>query len=235
MDKLTPAMQRAMDKLTGTVKGRLRKGDGVAIQTARALHRRGLAYLEGDNTSWDLVLIELEVREITDQQLGEALIEKRGMTLDEADMLRPLAPADRYRALRHAHIARETYGKGELAVQYGDAGHSRAAVLSNRVRVVLQWKTGKISDREYSNHRNLAGEQFKSARSYVTDVWYIGTGFGEAVLTVQAVDGHTARAAADKAIAADPVGYADLVKGYGTRRLTLGDLVADRRAGKTTF
>lgn len=235
MDKLTPAMRRAMDKLTGTTAGRLRKGDGVALQTARALHRRGLAYLEGDNTSWDLVLIEPEVREITDQQLGEALIEKRGMTLEEADMLRPLAPQDRYRALRHAHIARETYGKGELAVQYGDAGHSRAAVLANRVRLVLQWKTFKITDREYAKHRNLAGEQFKSARDYVTDVWYIGTGHGEGALVLRAVNAHAARVAADEAIAADPVGYAALTKGYGMRRLTLGELVADRRAGKTDF
>lgn len=233
MDKLTPAQQRAMDQLTGTLDGRIAKGQGVRLATARVLHRLGVAHLienYREDGTWVLVLVEPQVREITDAQLSEALVEKRMVTLGEADLLRPLAPADRYRALRHAHIAREAYGKGPLAVQYGDAGTSRAAVLANRVALVLSWKSGKTSDRQYGEHRDLAGEQFKASRNVPTNLWAVGTGYGEAVLTVEAPSAQEAEGKARAAIEADPVGYRELVNGFGMRRMTVQDAVDARRA-----
>lgn len=221
--KLSPAMTRAMDKLTGTLSGTLVKGEGVTLGTAKALAQRGLVHLERHAAGqWTIVLVEPEVQEITDAQLA-------ALDGEEAEVLRPLSPARRYRALRHAHIARETYGKGPLGVKYGDAGESRVAVLRNRVRAVLAWQAGELSDREYGRYRDLAGEQWKAARNYVTDVWYIGTGWGEAVLTVVAPTTEEAERIAAERIKGDPEKYAALSKGFGRRRMTVGELVADRR------
>lgn len=224
---LSPAMRRAMDQLTGTLTGRLSKGEGVTLGTAKALERRDLVHLERKaGGKWDMVLVEPEVQEITDAQLA-------ALDAEEAEVLRPLDPARRYRALRHAHIARETYGKGPLGVQYGDTGESRLAVLRNRVRAVLAWQTGELPDREYGRLRDLAGEQWKAARNYVTDVWYIGTGWGEAVLTVVAPTTEEAERIAAERIKGNPEKYVALSKGFGRRRMTVGELVADRRRGKT--
>lgn len=220
--RLTPVMERAMDQLTGTTSGKIHRGQGVAVRTARALADRGLVYLEEDGKNWTMVLIEPEVQEITDADL-ENLVE------EEARVLRPLTPKDRYRALRHAHIARETWGKGVLAINYGDASQSRAAVLANRVGAVLAWKRGEMSDRQYSQHRDLAGEQWKAAREYVTDTWSVAERSGRHAFSVEAATREDAIAEAARIISADQVGYAELLKGYGTRRMNLGDVVAERR------
>lgn len=224
---LSPAMARAMDELTGTLTGRLHKGEGVTLTTAKALVRRDLAFLDRHpDGTWTLVLIEPEVQEISDAQLA-ALDE------EEAEVLRPLDPHRRYRALRHAHIARRSWGEGNSALAHGDAGESRLAVLRNRVRAVLAWQAGELSDREYGQRYDLAGSQWKLARNYVTDVWYIGTGWGEAVLTVVAPDRTEAERIAAEQIKADPDAYPGVTESFGSMRVTLGELVADRRRGAT--
>lgn len=226
MKKLSPAMEAAMDQLTGTTSGKIHRGQGVAYRTARALAARELVYLEGDGEMWTMVLIEPEVQEITDAALED-------MGAGEAELLRPLSPARRYRALRHAHIDLALSGIDRAA---GFAGHiqSRSEALRQRVDLVLAWQRGRITDRQYGQYIDYAGTQWKSAREHVTDIWYIGTGYGEAVLTVEAASRTAAHAQADKIIAADPVGYRELVQGYGSRRITVGQLVADRRAGQAT-
>lgn len=226
MDKLTPAQQRAMDQLTGTLHGQVRKGNGIQLSTARVLHRLGLAYLIENyfsDGSWLLALVEPQVQEITDDQLLE-------LSVEEASLLAPLSPARRYRALRHAHIARKTYGEGELAVSHGDAGTSRAAVLRNRVAMVTAWQEGRMSDREYGRYLDLAGRQWKAARETVTNRWNIGRSWGEPVLVVEATSRDEAHAKAQKIIDADPVGYAGMEDGrFGSRRLTVQEAVDARR------
>lgn len=224
--KLTGPQERALDQLKGTLHGQVRKGSGIQLATARVLHRLGLAYLIENyfsDGSWLLVLVEPEVQEITDDQLLE-------LSVEEASLLAPLDPKRRYRALRHAHIARKTYGEGELAVSYGDTGTSRAAVLRNRVALVTGWQEGRISDREYGRYLDLAGKQWKAAREVVTNLWNIGRSWGEGVLVVEATSRDEAHAKASKIIDADPVGYREMTGGrFGSRRLTVQEAVDARR------
>lgn len=228
--QLTPHMHEALSFLRGTLHGKVRKGSGILTGTARALVRRGLAYLDEtafENGDWLLVLVEPQVQEITDDQLAD-------LPLEEAALLEPLSPARRYRALRHAHIVAQHLGDRDRAAGYPQLAQTRVEALEQRVSQVLAWQEGRITDREYGRFTDYAGKQWKAAREVPTNTWYVGTGWGEAVLTVEAPEYEAAHAAAAKLIAADPVGYRELVHGFGTRRLTVGELVADRRAGKAT-
>lgn len=231
MKKLTPAMDRAMDKLTGTERGQLRRGQGVTIQTARALHERGLAYLVEryyENGDWLLVVVEPEVQEVTDAQLTELLPE-------EAALLAPLDPKRRYRARRHAHIVATALGDRDRAAGFPQLAQSYLQALAERVRLVTAWQAGELSDAEYGRYLDYAGRQWKSARTQVTNLWNIGTGYGEGVLVVEAVEAEEAVAKATAIIKADPVGYKELVKGFGRRRLTVQEAVDARRAKEAAF
>lgn len=226
---LSPSMGEALDQLTGTPNGQVRKGGGITVQTARALHRRGLAFLVENhytNGDWLLVVVEPEVQEVTDEGLLD-------LPVAEAALLAPLDPKRRYRAQRHAHIV-AALGQADVAAGYPTLAQTYLQALEQRVGHVVLWQTGVLSDRQYGRFTDHAGAQWKAAREVPTGTWYAGTGWGEAVLTVEAPEYDAAHAAASDVIAADPVGYRELIHGFGLRRLTVGELVADRRAGKAT-
>lgn len=212
--QLTPAQDRALDQLRGTLHGKVRKGSGIQLGTARVLHRLGLAYLDEsafENGDWLLVMVEPQRQTITDEELLE-------LPVAEAALLAPLDEKRRYRALRHAHIAHEHFGKGELRVEHADTSVSRAAVLCNAIPLMLAWGASRPGTRGFVD---LAGRQWKAARETPTNVWYFGKGFGEPLLVVEAPTAEQAEAIADKMIAADPVGYRELTTGYGRRRLNV--------------
>jgi hypothetical protein len=225
MKKLSPAMTAAMDQLTGTLDGKIRKGSGVRVGTARALHRRGLAYLDErafSNGDWVLVLVEPEVREISDDQLLE-------LPVAEAALLAPLAPGYRYRAARHAHIVVRHFGEKDAAAGYPQLARTYLEALRERVGIIQSWQQHRLTDREYSKYLDLAGNQWKSARTTPTNTWHIGTGWGEPVLVVEAYTGEEMQAKASEMIAADPVGYKELLKGFGSIRCTVQQWADARR------
>ncbi|HEY9014148.1 MAG TPA: hypothetical protein VIM84_03675 [Gemmatimonadales bacterium] len=216
MNKLTPAMERAMHQLTGTTTGRIVSGEGVALVTARALHRRGLAHLETDaqGKRWNLVLVEPAVREISDEQLQE-------MSRDESAILTPLTPVHRYRVRRYAHIRMAQADPGRV---YASDDTMYIAVLHVRADRTYRWQTGAISERAYMQDRDLAGEQWKAAGRTPVDVWEILDRHRNAVMVVPGSSREDAHAQAGSLIEADPVGYREVVDGYGSRRLTLAEL-----------
>jgi len=223
--QLTPTMQAAMDQLTGTLRGKVRKGQGITTQTARALHRRNVAFLIEsyyENGDWLLVLVEPEVQEIADDQLP-------GLPVAEAALLAPLDPRSRYRAQRHAHIVATELADADRAAGYPNLAQTHLEALGFRVRQVAAWKSGEFTDRHFSQYTDYAGLQWKAARTQVTNLWNIGTGYGEAVLVVEATTSDEAEAKAKALITADPVGYAELTKSFGRRRLTVQEAVDARR------
>lgn len=223
--KLTPAQERALDQLRGTLHGKVRKGNGIQLATARVLHRLGLAYLDErafENGDWLLVLVEPEVQEITDEQLLE-------LPVAEASLLAELDPKRRYRAARHAHIVARHFAQKDIDAGYPQLARTYLEALRERVGIVQGWQQGRISDREYSRFLDLAGQQWKAARETPTNVWHFGTGWGEPLLVVEAFTAEEAEAKADKIIAADPVGYKELVNGYGRGRRTVQQWADARR------
>lgn len=225
MDKLTPAQDRALDQLRGTLHGKVRKGAGIQLATARVLHRLGLAYLDETafgNGDWLLTLVEPEVQEITDAGLED-------MPYVVAGLLRGLDPARRYRAARHAHIVSSHFAESDRAVGYPQLARTFAEALAERVRLVLAWQAGEISDRQYGQHVDLAGQQWKAARQAPTNTWNAGKGWGEALLTVEAATYEEAHALVEQTVAADPVGYRELVPGFGLKRLTVQEWADARR------
>lgn len=222
---LTPAMQRAMDQLTGTLRGQVRKGEGIRTQTARALHRRGAAFLIEpyyDNGDWLLVIVEPEEQRLTDEDLLE-------LDPEEAAVLAELDAVRRYRALRHAHIVSRHFAERDVAAGYPQLARTRLEALRERVRVVAAWRRMEISDREYGKYTDHAGQQWKWARTQATNLWNIGTGYGEGLLVVEATTTEEAEAKATAAIKADPVGYRELLESFGRRRLTVQEAVDARR------
>lgn len=214
---LTPAMARALDQLQGALHGKVRKGNGIAVGTARALHRRGLAYLDEtafENGDWLLTLVEPETQVITDEGLAE-------LPAEEAALLAPLDPRRRYRALRQAHIIARHFGDKDRAAGFPQLAQGRTEALAQRVQIVLAWQEGRLSDREYSRYSDYAGKQWKAARETPTNVWFFGKGHGEPLLVLEAATAEEAEAKADRIIAADPVGYRELTGGYGRRRITV--------------
>lgn len=223
--KLTPAMAKAMDQLTGTLRGQVRKGEGTTLGTARALHRRGLAFLIEPyyaNGDWLLVLVEPEVQEIADEGLLE-------LPVAEASLLAPLTPRQRYRALRHAHIMSRHHAQRDIDAGYPQLAQSRVQSLAHRVALVRAWQAHEITDRQYGRYTDYAGEQWVAARTQATNLWNIGTGWGEPLLVVEATTSEEAEATAKAAILADPVGYKELTGSFGRRRLTVQEAVDARR------
>lgn len=230
MDKLTPAQDRALDKLRGTLHGKVRRGQGIQISTARALHRRGLAYLDEcafENGDWLLTLVEPVVQEITDAELED-------MPYVVAGLLRGLDPKRRYRAARHAHIVSSHFAESDRAAGYPQLARTFTEALAERVRLVLAWQAGEITDREYGQHMDLAGRQWKAARETPTNTWNIGRGWGEGLLVVEAVTEAEAQRKAEAAVQADPVGYKELLRGFGKRRLTVQEWAEARRLQEAT-
>lgn len=229
MTKLTPAMERALDRLTGTPDGKIRSTDKtVKVNTARALHARGLAYLDTDFSDgrWELILIEPQVQEIGDEQLQE-------MTSEEQRILTPLTPAARYRVRRHAHIRMTQLSQ---SAPYSREALSYTAALHVRADLTYKWKSGAITEGAYRQDPDLAGVQWKAARSAVVNAWEITTGGGQRVMVVSATTREQARTLAEVLIQGDPVGYRELVPGYATRRLRLGELTDHlRNEGRTAL
>jgi hypothetical protein len=225
MNKLTPAQDRALDQLRGTLHGKVRKGAGIQLATARVLHRLGLAYLDETafgNGDWLLTLVEPVTQEITDEDL-------LALDPDEATVLWELDAARRYRALRHAHIAASHFGDADRAAGYPQLARTRLQALRERVHLVSAWRRMEISDRQYGQHVDLAGQQWKAARETPTNTWNAGKGWGEGLLTVEAATYDEAYALVEKTVAADPVGYRELVGGFGLKRLTVQEWADARR------
>ena len=222
MDKLTPAQARALDQLQGTLHGKVRKGNGIHLRTARVLHALGLAYLDErafENGDWLLILVEPVRQTIEDAELLD-------LPVAEAALLAPLDPKRRYRALRHAHIVSRHMAQRDIDAGYPQLAQTRPEALRQTIPAMLHWANARPGSVKFLD---LAGKQWRAARDAATNVWHIGTGWGEAVLVVEAVTEDEARAKADAAIAADPVGYRELVKGYGKRRLTVREWADLRR------
>lgn len=222
MDKLTPAQARALDQLQGTLHGKVRKGNGIHLRTARVLHALGLAYLDErafENGDWLLILVEPVRQTIEDAELLD-------LPVAEAALLAPLDPKRRYRALRHAHIVSRHMAQRDIDAGYPQLAQTRPEALRQTIPAMLHWANARPGSVKFLD---LAGKQWRAARDAATNVWHIGTGWGEAVLVVEAITEGEAAAKADAAIAADPVGYRELVKGYGKRRLSVREWADLRR------
>lgn len=219
---LTPAQERAMDGLTGHPRGQLRKGQGVQLSTARVLHRLGLAYLDErafDNGDWLLTLVEPVRQTIEDEELLE-------LDVEEAALLAPLEPKRRYRALRHAHIVSRFYAEQDRAAGYPQLAKTRPEALREVIPAMLHWASARPGSTRFLD---MAGRQWKAAREAATNVWNIGRSWGEPLLVVEAITREEAHAKAEAIVADDPVGYKELVGGFGSRRLTVQEWADARR------